>query len=226
MCWSSKTDSGCEVTHTRRSPRGELLAQISPRDAHPFAARASSTSRAGSSARGPRSSFRSADATSLPYGEGEFDVGVSTQVYEYVPDVTRALRELLRVVRPGGRILIVNTDWESLVWRSSGDERMKRVLAAWDEHAAHPDLPRRLAPMLRAVGFSVERVFVIPVPNVGTEANTYSGGLIELITAFTHGRQGLSEDDLESWSDALRALPSRGEYFFSLNRYMFLATKP
>jgi arsenite methyltransferase len=35
-----------------------------------------------------------------------------------------------RVVRPGGRILILDTDWDSIVWRSGDNARMAAVLAA------------------------------------------------------------------------------------------------
>jgi ubiquinone/menaquinone biosynthesis C-methylase UbiE len=43
------------------------------------------------------------DAVALSYPDGTFDVAVSTQVYEYVADMPRALAELRRVLRPGGR---------------------------------------------------------------------------------------------------------------------------
>jgi arsenite methyltransferase len=174
----------------------------------------------------PTIELRAADATSLPYEDGDFDVGVSTQVYEYVGEVETALRELFRVLRPSGRALIVDTDWDSIVWASSNEDRMRRVLAAWEEHAAHPRLPRRLVPMLQSVGFLVDRVFVIPLLSVGSHANTYSAGLIEFVAAFARDRRGLTEDDLRSWSGDLRELGSRGAYFFALNRFVFLATKP
>jgi arsenite methyltransferase len=174
----------------------------------------------------PTIELRVADAARLPYPDGTFDVGVSTQVYEYVREVEAALQELSRVLRPGGRALIVDTDWASIVWHSSDDERMANVLAAWDEHAAHPHLPRRLAPMLGRFGFRVDQILVIPLLNVRSHANTYSAGLIEFVAAFVRGRHGLEEVDLAAWSDDLRTLGSRGEYFFSLNRFVFLATRP
>ncbi len=170
--------------------------------------------------------LRAADATSVPYEDDSFDVGVSTQVYEYVPDVNAALRELCRVLRPGGRALVIDTDWDSIVWRSSDDERMGRVLEAWKEHAAHPDLPRRLAPLLRRVGLSVDRIFTIPLLSVGSHANTYSAGLIEFVAAYVKDRHGLGEVEVSGWADDLRALGARNEYFFSLSRYVFLANKP
>ena len=41
-------------------------------------------------------------AEEIPYEDGSFDVVVTTQVLEYVPDVPRALAEIHRVLKPGG----------------------------------------------------------------------------------------------------------------------------
>ena len=54
------------------------------------------------------------------------------------------------MLRPGGRLLVLDTDWDAIVWRSSEPDRMRRVLAAWDEHLADPYLPRRLTGQLAA----------------------------------------------------------------------------
>ena len=47
-----------------------------------------------------------------------------------------------------------------------------------------------------------------------------------LIAAFVAGRRGVTREEAEAWAEDLQALGKAGEYFFSLNRYLFLAVKP
>jgi len=170
--------------------------------------------------------LRHADATRLPFGDDEFDAVISAQVLEYVRDVDAALGEIQRVVRPAGRVVIVDTDWDSIVWHSSDRERMNRVLAAWEQHAADAFLPRTLAGRLRDAGFRMTSQQIVPLFNPGFETNTYSNRAIDLIATFVTGRNGISGDEADAWARELRQSGERGDYFFSLNRYVFVATKP
>jgi len=52
--------------------------------------------------------FQVADAEALPFGDGSFDVALSTFGVMFTPDQPKAARELLRVVRSGGRIALAN----------------------------------------------------------------------------------------------------------------------
>lgn len=47
-----------------------------------------------------------ADITALPYADDSFDVAVAGNVIHLLPDPEQALRELARVVRPGGTIIL------------------------------------------------------------------------------------------------------------------------
>jgi SAM-dependent methyltransferase len=171
-----------------------------------------------------RLSYLVGTATELPVPDHSFDAVTSTQVYEYVTDMPAALAEVRRVLRPGGRLVVLDTDWDSIVWRSSDDARMHRVLTAWDEHLADPHLPRLLPSLLRAAGFTLARADVIPLLNIGYRQNTYSAGLIGFVSAFVPGRLGVTATEVAAWEADLRGLGE--DYFCSLNRYLFVATSP
>ena len=167
--------------------------------------------------------FVPGQATELPFPDSAFDAVTSTQVYEYVDDMRTALAEAYRVLRPNGQLLVLDTDWESIVWRSSDADRMRRVLAAWDEHLADPHLPRRLTGLLTEAGFTVTHRSAIPLFNAGYDPRTFSAGLIGFIAAFVPGRSGLTAADVNAWAEDLTGLGA--DYFFSLNRYLFLAVR-
>jgi SAM-dependent methyltransferase len=167
--------------------------------------------------------FGPGQATELPFPDGAFDVVTSTQVYEYVHDIPAALAEARRVLRPGGRLLVLDTDWDTIAWRSSDADRMRKILAAWDEHLADPYLPRRLTSLLTRTGFTVTQRSAIPLFNAGYDTDTFSAGLIGFIAAFVPGRAGVTAADVNAWAEDLTRLGA--DYFFSLNRYLFLAVR-
>jgi ubiquinone/menaquinone biosynthesis C-methylase UbiE len=58
---------------------------------------------------------RVADAENLPFADGEFDVVLSTYGVMFAPNQARAAAELLRVVKPGGRIGLANWTPEGFI---------------------------------------------------------------------------------------------------------------
>ena len=176
----------------------------------------------------PQAAFTVCDAAKLDASAETFDAAVSTQVYEYVDDVPKALGDLFRVLKPGGRALVLDTDWASVVWHSGDADLMRRVLSCWDAHLADPHLPATLAPKLRRAGFRVQGVEVFPMMSVGYQPHSYAGGIMKAIHGFARRNgeaHGLSADEVQRWYDDQLRLAERGEFFFSLNRYQFLAGK-
>jgi ubiquinone/menaquinone biosynthesis C-methylase UbiE len=166
-----------------------------------------------------------AEATQLPYADGQFDLAVSTQVYEFIPDVQLALAELHRVLRPGGRAAIIDTDWQTILWHTTHPDRMARILKVWDEHLAHPVLPRTLGPLLYKAGFSVLQCKVIPYLDVTYKPENYSFHMTKTIRGFVRGRQGITREEADAWAGEFQELANAGVYFFCLNRFLFLAEK-
>jgi ubiquinone/menaquinone biosynthesis C-methylase UbiE len=172
-----------------------------------------------------RVAFVKADAVALPFPDGTFDVAVSTQVYEYIADLKAAFAELHRVLRPGGRALIIDTDWDSIVWNAADQERMQRMLTAWTKRFADPYLPRTLARQLQDAGLEVRHRDVLVLFNPEYDPDTFSVANGELMADFAVAQHAMTRDDAHSWIQDLQWLGREGHYFFSLNRYLFMATK-
>jgi ubiquinone/menaquinone biosynthesis C-methylase UbiE len=169
--------------------------------------------------------FKLGDVAQLPFDDKAFDAVMSSQVFEYLENVSGGLQEIYRVLRPGGRVLIHDTDWGSLLWRSSNAPRMARVMEVWDKHLSDPHLPQTLAPKLRDAGFC--DIKAEPTVQLETEFDpgSVSGVLMRFIVGYVES-QGISASETSAWKEDLENLGAGGDYFFSSNEYIFVGRKP
>ena len=68
-------------------------------------------------------SLAAADATCLPFGDARFDLVVCSEVLEHIPDQQAAMRELIRVLKSGGQLVVSVPRYlpERLCWLLSDD---------------------------------------------------------------------------------------------------------
>jgi SAM-dependent methyltransferase len=93
---------------------------------------------------------------SLPFPDASFDVAYAHTVLQHVREPVRALRELRRVLKPGGVVGIREEDWGTCVWEP-GDALLDRAralwLRAWQHDGGDPYYPRHQRRLLREAGF-------------------------------------------------------------------------
>ena len=170
--------------------------------------------------------FHQADVLQLPFANATFDVALATQVYEYVADIDDALRELWRVMKPGAQVLLVDTDWESCVWACRDETRMRRMMQGWSQHIPHPQLPRTLIQRMQRAGFADMQAHTIPLMNMNYSTDTFSGGMMGFIASFVGGLPDFGPQLAADWQADVQTMKDAGGYFFSLNRFVFVARKP
>lgn len=171
-------------------------------------------------------SYQCADAVALPFEDDSFDVVVSTQVAEYVRDIEAFSSEFFRVLRQGGRGLILATDWEGVCWHSEHPDRMERVLKAFAPHCADSKLPRTLSARLQRAGLTVDDVSYFSIVNVDRYEGCYGEMVVPFIVAYVKGENAVPDDELQEWADEQASLNARGEHFFSTGRFSFTVSKP
>lgn len=154
-----------------------------------------------------------------------FDAATCTQVLLYVRDVPHALAAIYNALKPGGRVVIIETDWRSVLFHSSNDALTHKMLAAWDSVVPSPHLPARLGLLLREQGFAAIRLEALPILNTGYAPDNFSAGMAGWITHYAQEQGVVEPSEATEWLDDLRRLSDAGTYLFCVNRFIFSAVK-
>jgi arsenite methyltransferase len=166
--------------------------------------------------------LREGNVTALPVEDADFDRALSVQVLEYLTatDLSAALGELHRVLRPGGRVVIWDVDWATLSWHSRDQDRMRRVLAGWDQHLSDPSLPRTLAAAMRRAGFADVTMRGHAFTSIDLDEESYAGSVLGLVPQF------VGTDEAREWHAEQNELIQRGEAYFAVTQLCFTGTRP
>lgn len=108
-----------------------------------------------------------ADAQALPFDDASFDTVVSTLSLCGIPDERMAIAEMSRVLRPGGRLLLldhIGSSW----WPLRAGQRLVEFITV---RTAGEHMTRRPRPFVEAAGFQIE------------EAERLKAGTIERLAA-------------------------------------------
>lgn len=169
--------------------------------------------------------FVECDATNLALDDAKADAVICTQVLLYVDDVKGALAAFSRILKPGGRVVIMETDWRSAVLHTDDEVLTEKIIEAWDRSVPSPQLPARLGPLLRDAGFSSVQIDAIPIISTSAVMEEYA---MSMMTQCAHAarEQGIiDESQGREWIRSLQQLGAEDAFFFCVNRFLFSAVK-
>ena len=113
--------------------------------------------RAAAAEAGSEVRFETGDVYALAFDDDSFDVVHAHQVLQHLTDPVAALRELRRVLRPGGTLAVRDSDYGAFTW-SPASPALDRWLALYHDvtrrNGADADAGRSLSAWVRAAGFS------------------------------------------------------------------------
>lgn len=164
----------------------------------------------------------SVDATGFP--DATFDAIRSDRVFQHLSDPMAAARELVRVLKPGGRIAISDPDWGSLVIDGPDSAAMTAYLSFIARQPKNPWSGRRLYALLRAAGLSQIEVAADSLHFLDHPTFERATGTEVLAAATAAGV--ISAQDAESLGADLRARHERGCFFASVTIFTLFGRKP
>ena len=168
--------------------------------------------------------LRDGEATKLDFPDGSLDFVTASQVYCFVTDITDAIREAVRVLCKGGRLVILDTDWDFVTWHSTDRLQTLRMLQARAADYANAHLPRDLPRLLKAAGLMLTHADAYTIIETDCNEESFSRGVIESVKKAAL-QSGIDASEVEKWTQDLRSRASSGDYYFCANRFIFSGTK-
>jgi SAM-dependent methyltransferase len=104
--------------------------------------------------RWPAGEFHVGDACELPLGTGSADGYRADKVLHLLDDPARAVAEARRVLAPGGRAVLLGSDWDTIVIDSDEPRITRRLVRAKADSFPSPRAARRHRNLLLDAGFT------------------------------------------------------------------------
>jgi ubiquinone/menaquinone biosynthesis C-methylase UbiE len=153
--------------------------------------------------------FRVADAGSIPYPDKFFDVARSERLFLYLPDRLAALKEMVRVVKPGGRVYLADTDIDSVATYSQNPGLARKMTSLVAASMPNPNSGRELPSLVRKAGLKNLEIetFAMSTP-YEFFLRAIPGSLIKAAEAGV-----INQAELKEFLDEQAALHASGDFF-------------
>jgi len=166
-----------------------------------------------------------ADAMSLPFQTAYFDSCRSERLFQHLLNPAQALSEMIRVTKPGGWVVVLDTDWGT--WSTDSDDtdierRLARFLAESYLHNGYSG--RTLCRLFKQQNLAdiLFEVFPVATPNY---ALARQATLAERVEQEALKEGVITAKELNRWQTGLEHANSEGVYFCSVNVMMFAGRK-
>ena len=165
------------------------------------------------------------DEAALPFPDASLDVVWCERVLQHLDDAPAALREMARVLRPGGRALVLDADHGSNVESDLPPHVETALQQAFMARVPNPYAARHLPRQAMAAGFVVD-------PDIGSSALLFpqeileEAGRLRQAGAAAVADGTLSVDEVVTALSAQQAAARKGWAFSAVTVFAFVLAKP
>ncbi len=179
--------------------------------------------------------FQQIDANALAFPDDTFDIVYAHQVLQHVKDPVQILREMRRVVKPGGIVAARDADYKTFAWYPETPE-----VARWAElyqkvaraNGGEPNAGRYIHVWAKQAGFASNEItptwdtWRYSGQRVTHFAQSWSGRILQPGFTGTAVKEGFAtEDEIKKISEAWKTWPSQEGAFFAIPHGEILCRK-
>jgi SAM-dependent methyltransferase len=161
--------------------------------------------------------FRGGDITALDFADATFDGATCERVFQHLDAPEVAICELARVTRPGGRVVVIDTDWGMHAVHGADPGLTARITSCWSDITPNGRAGRQLPAMFTRAGITDPAV----VAETITSTDPMRPTMAPLTTmADAAARAGaITREDAESWLRELAHAGISGDFFWAVTMF-------
>ncbi|MGW1179422.1 methyltransferase domain-containing protein [Kitasatospora sp. NPDC002543] len=167
--------------------------------------------------------FLDGDALALPLPDGESDVVWCERVLQHLTDPAGAVAEMARVLRPGGRVALLDTDWSTFVLHPVAPEVRPALATVVRATAATPDAGRNLAGWLVGAGLTVDHLDADVLLH---DSHAISRPIVRGIGAAALGQGLITAEQRDRLHADLDAAAGHGTFHLAVTVFAAIAHRP
>lgn len=169
--------------------------------------------------------FRVGEASELDFADASFDGCRADRVFQHLDAPERALHEMTRVTRTGGRIVVSDTDWETLVIDAPDPALTRRILNFVCDSCCNGWAGRKLPGLFKGAGLG--EVAATPVTLVLTDYRM-ACQVFALETAMAEAARAgvVPTDAVRRWSESLEERDAAGRFFSAATGFIVSGRRP
>jgi len=168
--------------------------------------------------------FHPGDSHSLELQDAAFDAIVAHTLFSHLDDPAAVLKEIVRIVKPGGKVGIFDGDYASLTFASDDPTKGKA-----DDEAiigaivTNPRVMRQMPQLLHGAGLQLLATFSYVLADVG-RADFWESAIKSLVKLLPKAG-AMTEAEASDWAAAMFRRSDQGTFFGASNYYSFVAAR-
>ena len=163
--------------------------------------------------------FGVSDAQHLAFADATFDRCRTDRALMYLKHPELALAEMVRVVRPGGKVVVFDFDWGTTFVDHPDESTTRKVIQAFSDEVQHGWVGRRLPRLCQEAGL----VEITCVPHVVHIPYAIARHLLEGALATAQAAGTVSAEQLARWWQYLEQAEAAGQCYIGQVGFMVKA---
>ncbi|MGH2616112.1 MAG: methyltransferase domain-containing protein [Thermomicrobiales bacterium] len=168
--------------------------------------------------------FHVGEAEALPFADASFDGCLAIRTFQHLANPQRALGEMIRVARPGGRLVVIDPDHDTAVIDASERSLMRRFLKFRADTIRNGGIAHHMPALFKERGLL--EVSVIPMTEVRTgyaeveAASHFEGGI-----RIAHDVGVLTDEEADRLVSGMRSAADAGRFLTAMTYFLTVGRK-